>query len=39
MSEYGERRGPLHIGIELRQDLRADEARQNDWRVTERATI
>jgi len=28
---YGERRGLLHVGIELRQDLIADEAGQNQW--------
>lgn len=29
--EYGERRGLLHVGIELRQDLIADEAGQSEW--------
>jgi predicted N-formylglutamate amidohydrolase len=28
---YGERRGLLHVGIELRQDLIADEAGQSQW--------
>jgi predicted N-formylglutamate amidohydrolase len=28
---YGERRGLLHIGIELRQDLITDEAGQKQW--------
>jgi predicted N-formylglutamate amidohydrolase len=29
--EYGERRGLLHVGIELRQDLIAEEAGQSEW--------
>jgi predicted N-formylglutamate amidohydrolase len=29
--EYGERRGLLHVGIELRQDLIAEEAGQDRW--------
>ncbi len=29
--EYGERRGLLHAGIEIRQDLIGNEAGQNDW--------
>ncbi len=29
--EYGERRGLLHVGIELRQDLIATEAGQDEW--------
>jgi predicted N-formylglutamate amidohydrolase len=28
---YGEQRGLLHVGIELRQDLIATEAGQNEW--------
>ena len=28
---YGEQRGLLHVGIELRQDLLADEAGQGEW--------
>lgn len=28
---YGEQRGLLHVGIEIRQDLIADEAGQNQW--------
>jgi predicted N-formylglutamate amidohydrolase len=28
---YGERRALLHVGIELRQDLIADETGQNEW--------
>jgi predicted N-formylglutamate amidohydrolase len=28
---YGEQRGLLHVGIELRQDLIAEEARQDEW--------
>lgn len=28
---YGEQRGLLHVGIELRQDLIAEEAGQNEW--------
>lgn len=30
---YGERRGLLHVGIELRQDLISDEAGQEAWAV------
>jgi len=29
--EYGERRGLLHVGIELRQDLVAEDAGQDKW--------
>ncbi len=29
--EYGERRGLLHVGIELRQDLIAEDAGQDKW--------
>jgi predicted N-formylglutamate amidohydrolase len=29
--EYGERRGLLHVGIELRQDLLAEDAQQDKW--------
>ena len=29
--EHGERRGLLHVGIELRQDLIAEETGQNEW--------
>jgi predicted N-formylglutamate amidohydrolase len=29
--EHGERRGLLHVGIELRQDLIADDAQQSEW--------
>jgi predicted N-formylglutamate amidohydrolase len=29
--EYGERRGLLHVGIELRQDLITEEPGQNEW--------
>jgi predicted N-formylglutamate amidohydrolase len=29
--EHGERRGVLHVGIELRQDLIAGEAGQSEW--------
>ena len=29
--EYGERRGLLHVGIELRQDLIAERAAQDEW--------
>lgn len=29
--EYGERRGLLHVGVELRQDLIAEEAAQDEW--------
>jgi predicted N-formylglutamate amidohydrolase len=28
---YGERRGLPHVGIELRQDLVADQAGQQQW--------
>ncbi len=42
--EYGERRGLLHVGIELRQDLITTEAGQNEWterlaRVLETARV
>jgi len=29
--EYGERRGLLHVGVELRQDLIAERAAQDEW--------
>jgi predicted N-formylglutamate amidohydrolase len=29
--EHGERRGLLHVGIELRQDLIGTEAGQSEW--------
>jgi predicted N-formylglutamate amidohydrolase len=29
--EYGERRGLLHVGIELRQDLIAEDIGQDKW--------
>jgi predicted N-formylglutamate amidohydrolase len=29
--EYGERRGLLHVGIELRQDLIAEDISQDEW--------
>jgi len=29
--EYGERRGQLHVEVEIRQDLIADEAGQRAW--------
>ena len=31
LPEHGERRGLLHVGIELRQDLVGAEAGQNEW--------